>query len=73
MAAERDSALSLPWVLFIVFLVLKLCNVIDWSWWWVFAPLWIPLVVSAVLAGAYFGTIGLVAVFRVLKDRRDCV
>lgn len=29
--------------LFIVFLVLKLVNVIDWSWWWVTAPLWIPL------------------------------
>lgn len=27
-------------VLFLVFLVLKLCNVIDWSWWWVTAPLW---------------------------------
>ena len=28
-------------VLFIVFLVLKLCNVINWSWWWVTSPLWI--------------------------------
>ena len=27
-------------VLFIVFLVLKLCKVIDWSWWWVTCPLW---------------------------------
>ena len=27
-------------VLFFVFLVLKLCNVITWSWWWVTAPLW---------------------------------
>lgn len=32
---------SLPTVLFLVFLVLKLCNVITWSWWWVTAPLWI--------------------------------
>lgn len=29
-------------LLFIVFLVLKLCGVIGWSWWWVCAPLWIP-------------------------------
>lgn len=29
-------------VLFIVFLILKLTNVIGWSWWWVTAPLWIP-------------------------------
>jgi hypothetical protein len=25
---------------FIVFMILKLCNVINWSWWWVTAPLW---------------------------------
>lgn len=27
-------------LLFITFLILKLCNVINWSWWWVTAPLW---------------------------------
>lgn len=32
-------------ILFIVFLVLKLTNTIDWSWWWVSAPLWIPFCV----------------------------
>ena len=26
--------------LFIVFLILKLCKVINWSWWWVTSPLW---------------------------------
>jgi len=26
-------------VLFLIFLVLKLCGVITWSWWWVTAPL----------------------------------
>lgn len=30
-------------VLLIVFVVLKLCNLIDWSWGWVLSPLWIPL------------------------------
>lgn len=29
-------------LLFLVFLVLKLCKIIEWSWWWVTAPLWIP-------------------------------
>ena len=29
-------------MLFITFLVLKLTNVINWSWWWITAPLWIP-------------------------------
>jgi hypothetical protein len=27
----------------IVFIVLKLCKVIDWDWLWVLAPLWGPL------------------------------
>ena len=28
----------------VVFIVLKLCNVIDWSWFWVLTPLWITLI-----------------------------
>jgi hypothetical protein len=27
-------------ILFLIFLTLKLCNVIAWSWLWVTAPLW---------------------------------
>lgn len=27
----------------IVFVVLKLINVIDWSWWWVTCPFWISI------------------------------
>lgn len=30
-------------LLTILFIGLKLCGVIAWSWWWVLAPLWIPL------------------------------
>lgn len=29
-------------ILFIVFLILKLAEAIDWSWLWVLSPLWIP-------------------------------
>lgn len=32
---------GLPMILFIVFLVLQLCEIISWSWWWVTSPLWI--------------------------------
>lgn len=24
----------------VAFIVLKLCKVIDWSWWWVLSPFW---------------------------------
>jgi hypothetical protein len=34
----------------IVFITLKLANVINWSWWWVLSPLWITTaIVLAVL------------------------
>ena len=36
-----SSGFGLSTVLFIVFLILKLTNTIDWSWWWVTSPLWI--------------------------------
>lgn len=38
-------------LLFITFLVLKLTEVIDWSWWWVTAPLWggVALVAAGVV------------------------
>lgn len=33
----------------IAFIVLKLCGVIAWSWWWVICPLWGPI--SLVIIG----------------------
>lgn len=30
--------------LFLLFLALKLTGYITWSWWWVTAPLWVPLI-----------------------------
>ena len=27
----------------IAFIVLKLCNIIDWSWFWVLAPTWMTI------------------------------
>lgn len=29
-------------LLTICFIMLKLTHYIDWSWWWVLAPIWIP-------------------------------
>lgn len=36
-------------VLQLVFIVLKLCKVIKWSWVWVLSPTWISLGVAAIL------------------------
>jgi hypothetical protein len=32
----------------LVFIVLKLCQVINWSWWWVLSPLWISSILLVV-------------------------
>ena len=32
----------------IVFIILKLCKLIDWSWWIVLIPIWISLVFLAI-------------------------
>ena len=34
---------NLSGLLLLAFIILKLCGVIQWSWLWVLAPLWIPL------------------------------
>lgn len=47
--SSGSSGIGLGTILFIVFLVLKLTNFIDWSWWWVTAPLWIPFSILFVL------------------------
>lgn len=31
-------------LLTVAFIVLKLCGIITWSWWWVLSPLWISAI-----------------------------
>ena len=33
----------------LAFVVLKLCKVIDWSWWWVASPVWISAALIVVV------------------------
>lgn len=46
---NTKGGLGLDGILFVVFLILKLCKVITWSWWWVFAPIWIPFVICLII------------------------
>lgn len=42
-------------LLTIVFITLKLLKVIEWSWWWVLAPIWIPFIIFImVVVGVFF-------------------
>lgn len=41
-------------LLFLLFLGLKLANLINWSWIWVFAPIWIPALGVLLFFGVAF-------------------
>jgi hypothetical protein len=41
----KSNGLGFGTILFLIFLTLKLTNVIQWSWVWVTAPLWIPIAI----------------------------
>ena len=52
----------------LTFIVLKLCGVIGWSWWWVTVPFWGPIalvlaivILVAIAVGAIFGCYALTA------------
>lgn len=40
-------------IVFLVFLVLQLTDVINWSWWWVTAPLWGPIALGVVVMALF--------------------
>lgn len=51
-SGATTAGLSTMGLLGVVFVTLKLCHVIDWSWWWVTLPFW--------------GAIGLCLVFLII-------
>lgn len=61
----RTGGISLSSALGITFIVLKLCGVISWSWWWVLSPFWIPF---AVIIAVLFIIIAVIVIAS-LKDQ----
>jgi hypothetical protein len=53
--SSRQGGIELPWLVTIVFFILKVTGNIDWSWWWVFSPVWITFVVGVLLI--FLGTL----------------
>jgi hypothetical protein len=67
--SSSSGGIGLGGLVFLVFLILKLCEigvVATWSWWWVTAPLWIPL---GIVFGV-FAIAGIVAVIGGAVNRR---
>lgn len=38
---NKSNGIGFCGTLFLIFLILKLCKVINWSWWLITMPLWI--------------------------------
>lgn len=47
----RSAGPGFGFLLFLLFLGLKLGHVITWSWWWVFSPMWIPTALFLIFYG----------------------
>lgn len=61
--SNSSNGLGVGTVLFLIFMVLKLTNYIDWSWWWVTAPLWIPIAIFIL------GALILFAIWPLIKNK----
>lgn len=55
---NSGSGIDFCGLLTILFIGLKLTHYIDWSWWWVLSPIWIPIGIALALL-----VIGLVCKF----------
>lgn len=62
--AYASGGTSLCSMLTVAFVILKLCKVIDWSWWWVLVPIWGPI---AIVAGIVAMLLTVVALYKSLK------
>ena len=48
--AAGGGGIGFTGLLTIVFVVLKLCKVINWSWVWVLSPLWISAILAVLIS-----------------------
>jgi predicted histidine transporter YuiF (NhaC family) len=56
MANAKSSGISFSGLLTILFIGLKLTNTIDWSWFWVLSPIFLPitlLIIVGIIWGIY--------------------
>lgn len=58
-------------LLLLTFIILKLVGVIDWSWWWVLSPIWIPVVLLMAASILLFVVYRIVKYFRLKNGLRN--
>ena len=51
---NTSSGVGFGGLLAILFIGLKLGGIINWSWWWVLSPIWLPIAVLLFIAALLF-------------------
>ena len=62
--SSRSGGVGFYGVLTVLFIGLKLTGSIDWSWWWVLSPLWLPFVIVVALFLIAIPIVALFGAFR---------
>jgi len=65
--SSSSSGIGFTGLLTVVFITLKLLGKIDWSWWWVLAPVWgsVALIITILV-----GSIVVLSIVEKLSDRK---
>lgn len=50
MVDKAEGGITFGGLLTVVFIGLKLAKVINWSWWWVLSPIWLPMILALIIA-----------------------
>ena len=48
-SGSSSGGIGFTGLLTVLFVALKLLDVIDWSWWWVLSPIWIATIIGILI------------------------
>jgi hypothetical protein len=62
--SSSSGGIGFAGLLTVAFIVLKLTEVIAWSWWWILSPIWIPLGLGMIIGMIAIGIAFLIELFK---------
>ena len=67
---SSSGGVGLVTILWVLFLILKLTNVIDWGWVWVFSPIWISASIAVGMVLLFFLVVGIILLTAIIGITR---
>jgi len=68
-SSSSSGGIGFAGLLTVLFVALKLCNVIDWTWMWVLAPIWISACLAIIVLSIVFLVLFLVELKKTARGR----